>query len=127
MPHFAVLAAAALALGPVAKAPVTAPAPLVEVHWVAAPSGADIAAVYPPTAVAAGKGGAVLLECQVAVEGSLSACRVQIEDPVGLEFGEAALELAPLFKMTQVAPDGSATAGRTIRIPILFQIVSTGD
>jgi hypothetical protein len=51
---------------------------------------------------------------------------VQIEDPVGLEFGEAALELAPLFKMTTVAPDGSATPGRTIRIPILFQIVSAG-
>jgi protein TonB len=125
MPHLLALAAAALALGPVGKAPDASP--LTEVHWVAAPSGADIAAVYPPTAVAAGKGGAVLLECRVAGEGSLSACQVQIEDPVGLEFGMAALELAPLFKMTAVAPDGTATAGRTIRIPILFQIVSNGD
>ena len=106
----------------------TAPAPdLLEVNWVATPTGQDIANVYPPTAVQAGKGGAVLLECKVARQGSLETCRVQIEDPVGLEFGLAALELAPLFRMAQTAPDGSTVAGRTVRIPIMFSIVSSGD
>ena len=125
MLHLIALAAAAVAS--VQSIP-AAPAPdLLEVNWVATPTGQDIANVYPPTAVQAGKGGAVLLECKVASEGSLRACHVQIEDPVGLEFGVAALELAPLFKMTETAPDGSAVAGRTIRIPIMFQIVSTGD
>lgn len=105
-----------------------APTPdLLEVNWVATPSGQDIANVYPPGAVETGKGGAVLLQCRVASAGELEACRVQIEDPVGLEFGLAALELAPLFKMAATAPDGSAVAGRTIRIPILFSIVSNGD
>lgn len=106
----------------------TAPAPdLLEVNWVATPTGQDIANVYPPTAVQAGKGGAVLLECRVATQGALESCRVQIEDPVGLEFGVAALELAPLFKMAETAPDGSAVAGRTVRIPIMFSIVTNGD
>ena len=106
----------------------TAPAPdLLEVNWVATPTGQDIANVYPPTAVQAGKGGAVLLECRVATRGALESCRVQIEDPVGLEFGVAALELAPLFKMAETAPDGSKVAGRTVRIPIMFSIVTNGD
>jgi TonB family protein len=119
------MAAAAVSSAAAIKA---APAPdLLEVNWVATPTGQDIAAVYPPTAVQAGKGGAVLLECKVATQGSLESCRVQIEDPVGLEFGVAALELAPLFKMADKAPDGSAVAGRTVRIPIMFSIVTTGD
>jgi TonB family protein len=125
MLHLIALATAALSSAAAIQA---APSPeLREVNWVATPTGQDIANVYPPTAVEAGKGGAVLLECKVAKAGSLEACRVQIEDPVGLEFGMAALELAPLFKMAETAPDGSAVAGRTIRIPILFQIVTTGD
>lgn len=125
MLHLIALAAAAISSASAIQA---APAPaLTEVRWVATPTGQDIANVYPPTAVQAGKSGAVLLECKVATEGELEACNVQIEDPVGLEFGMAALELAPLFKMSANAPDGSAVAGRTIRIPIMFTIVSTGD
>lgn len=124
MLHLIALGAAALAS---ATAIETVPtAPLTAVTWVATPTGQDIANVYPPTAVQAGKSGAVLLECKVASAGELEACNVQIEDPVGLEFGMAALELAPLFKMSAKAPDGSAVAGRTIRIPIMFSIVS-GD
>jgi TonB family protein len=125
MLHLIALAAAAISSSAAIKA---APAPdLLEVNWVSTPTGQDIANVYPPTAVEAGKGGAVLLVCKVATEGSLRACQVQIEDPVGLEFGAAALELAPLFKMAATAPDGSAVAGRTIRIPIMFSIVSSAD
>lgn len=124
MLHLIALATAAISSAASVSA---APAPeLREVTWVATPTGQDIANVYPPTAVQAGKSGAVLLECKVATQGSLEKCAVQIEDPVGLEFGMAALELAPLFKMAANAPDGSATAGRTIRIPIMFSIVQ-GD
>lgn len=125
MLHLIALAAAVVSSAAAIKA---APAPtLTQVTWVATPTGQDIANVYPPTAVEAGKGGAVLLDCRVATEGSLEGCSVEIEDPVGLEFGQAALELAPLFKMEKQAPDGSDTAGRRIRIPIMFQIVSNGD
>lgn len=125
MLHLIALAAAAISSASAIK---TVPAPdLTEVTWVDTPTGQDIANVYPPTAVQAGKSGAVLLECRVATQGALEGCAVQIEDPVGLEFGLAALELAPLFKMSANAPDGSAVAGRTIRIPIMFSIVSRGD
>jgi protein TonB len=125
MLHLIALAAAAVSTAAAIQA---APKPaLTQVEWVATPTGQDIAAVYPPTAVEAGKGGAVLLDCRVATEGSLEACQVEIEDPVGLEFGQAALELAPLFKMTKQAPDGTDTAGRRIRIPIMFNIVASGD
>ena len=117
----------ALAVAALSTAGAAAPEPaLTEVQWVATPSGQDIAQVYPPDAVKAGKSGAVLLDCRVAAKGSLENCAVEIEDPVGLEFGAAALELAPLFRMAAMAPDGTAVAGRRIRIPIMFQIV-TGD
>lgn len=124
MLHLIALGAAALASVAAIETPPAAP--LTAVTWVATPTGQDIANVYPPSAVQAGKSGAVLLECKVASAGGLEGCNVQIEDPVGLEFGMAALELAPLFKMSAKAPDGSAVAGRTIRIPIMFSIVS-GD
>lgn len=122
MLHLIALAAAAVSSA--ASVSAAQPPPLTQVTWVATPTGDDIAAVYPPTAVAAGKGGAVLLECRVDGQGDLDACKVQIEDPVGLEFGIAAMQLAPHFKMAQTAPDGSAVAGRTIRIPIMFQIAA---
>jgi TonB family protein len=125
MLHLIALAAAAISSAASVQA-ARAPA-LTQVQWVATPTGADIASVYPPTAVAAGKGGAVLLECQVQKEGSLGSCKVQIEDPVGLEFGAAALELAPLFKMAPMTAEGVAVEGRTVRIPILFQVVTNGD
>ncbi len=121
----ALAAAAISSVASVTAAP-AAPSPLIQVTWVATPSGADIAAVYPSSAVAAGKGGAVLLECRVDTQGALDACKVQIEDPVGMEFGIAAMQLASRFKMAQTAPDGSSVVGRTVRIPIMFQI-STGD
>jgi TonB family protein len=125
MPHLIALAAAAITSAAAVQA---APGPaLREVEWVSTPTGQDIASVYPPTAVSAGKGGAVLLQCPVAAAGSVAGRGLEIEDPVGLEFGLAAMELARLFKMTPTAPDGSAVAGRTIRIPILFQIVTAGD
>ena len=124
MLHLIALAAAVVSSSGTLR-PAQAPV-LTQVEWVATPNGNDIAAVYPPTAVAAGKGGAVLLECTVAAQGSLEGCHVEIEDPVGLEFGAAALALAPLFKMTETAPDGSAVAGRMVRIPVMFQIAS-GD
>ena len=120
------IAMAAAVVSSASTLPAQTARPLTQVEWIATPTGQDIANVYPPTAVAAGKSGAVLLDCKVATQGSLEQCQVEIEDPVGLEFGLAALELAPLFKMAAQAPDGSDTAGRTIRIPIMFSIV-VGD
>ena len=122
MLHLIALFAAAISTGGA-----TAEPPLTQVRWVATPSGQDIAQVYPPDAVKAGKSGAVLLDCRVAVQGGLETCRVEIEDPVGLAFGAAALELAPLFRMAATAPDGTTVAGRRIRIPIMFQLVTNGD
>ena len=125
MLHLIALAAAAIAS---AGASAAAPEPtLTQVEWVATPTGQDIADVYPADAARAGKGGAVLLDCRVAAAGALEKCQVEIEDPVGLEFGAAALELAPLFRMATLAPDGTAVAGRRIRIPIMFQLVTNGD
>lgn len=126
MLHVIALAAAAVVSSSGTIKPAQ-PSMLTQVEWIATPTGEDIAAVYPPSAVEAGKGGAVLLTCTVSARGSLEACSVEIEDPVGLEFGAAALALAPLFKMTETAPDGSAVAGRLVRLPVMFQLVSQGD
>ena len=125
MSHLIALAAAALSIA--GTTPASTPVSLAQVEWVATPSGQDIAEVFPPDAVTAGKSGAVLLDCQVAREGSLEACAVEIEDPVGLEFGAAAMALAPLFKMAVLCQDGTSAPGRRVRIPIMFQLVTSGD
>lgn len=129
MPHLIALAAAALSIAGSAPAPtaVSTPVSLAQVQWVATPNGMDIAQVFPPEAVKSGKSGAVLLDCEVAREGSLQGCAVEIEDPVGLEFGAAAMALAPLFKMAVLCQDGTSAPGRRVRIPIMFQLVTSGD
>ena len=107
MLHLIAMAAAAITAATPAsvQAIKAAPAPLREVTWVDTPTGQDIANVYPPSAVQAGKGGAVLLQCQVAEEGSLEACQVQIEDPVGTPRRVGRDELSAFWDETHGLPD----------------------
>jgi TonB family protein len=90
-------------------------------QWVAMPTGADFARYYPARAVDVKRPGDVTLICNVATDGAL-ACNVGIENPVGWEFGEAALLLSRSFRMAPQTADGTPTAGATIRTTIRFRM-----
>ncbi|HLZ81927.1 MAG TPA: TonB family protein [Caulobacteraceae bacterium] len=116
----AVMAAAAVLLGPAPQVVIDAP------HWVGKPTANDVAAAYPLHAQHADLSGRAELECLVAADGRMDRCRVFAETPIGERFGDAALELAPKFRLEMAAPPQTGEAA-TIYIPIRFQIVRFGS
>ncbi|MET3663536.1 TonB family protein [Caulobacter sp. 1776] len=90
--------------------------------WAAKPTGQDMARYYPAEAAKAKLEGMAVLDCGVTVEGRLSGCSVLREGPEQAGFGQAALQLAPIFQMKPATLDGKPTAGGKVRIPIKFAI-----
>jgi TonB family protein len=90
--------------------------------WIEAPSAALVAEVYPEIAQRTEQGGDVVLQCAVEASGHVTDCSTIYESPAGLKFGEAALSLAPVFKMRPAAINGKAVSGALVRIPIRFRI-----
>ncbi|MDB5469394.1 MAG: hypothetical protein JWR84_954 [Caulobacter sp.] len=84
------------------------------------PTGADVTAAYPRAALGSGISGRVVLVCKTTAAGSLTDCSTRGETPAGNGFAEAALKLAPKFKVRTVMPDGSRVPSRTIALPISF-------
>lgn len=95
------------------------------IGWVRRPIGDGIARFYPDRAQRLQKGGMATIGCRVTATGALEACEVLLEDPADLGFGEAALRLSRLYKMRLQDPDGAPTEGRTVRIPIVFELLET--
>jgi protein TonB len=89
-------------------------------HWVLRPDADDVARVYPGAALRRGVSGQAVMLCKVTADGSMSDCKLLSEQPAGMGFGEAALNLAPDFKMSTTKSDGSSIAGATVRIPMRF-------
>lgn len=83
--------------------------------WTAAPTAAEMAAVYPSKAKAEGIGGAVELMCTATRTGAMTACDVMGETPRGYGFGSAARKLAQQsLRAAGVAKDTE------VRIPVTF-------
>ncbi|MDO1559218.1 TonB family protein [Brevundimonas sp. 2R-24] len=90
-------------------------------QWRALPAPEQLAASFPAAARAAGRiEGQATVQCEVTPAGDLIECRVRDEDPQGLGFGEAALGIAPSFKMVPWTSDGRPLQLRRIRLPIQF-------
>lgn len=53
--------------------------------------------------------------------GSVSDCKVVTEDPAGQGVGQAALSLAPHFRLTTWTAEGLPTVGGTINIPLRYE------
>jgi TonB family protein len=79
----------------------------------------DATAVWPREAYGVGKGGRVTLSCRVDTHGLAESCTVVAEQPQGLGFGRAALEMRPTFK---VKPPAAAT---TMVINVAFRAPNT--
>lgn len=88
--------------------------------WVELPNASDLVAAYPAQAKAENVGGKAMLGCLVNWDGGLVDCKVGSEVPAGKGFGDAALALAPRFRMQTAYTDGSSAVGQRVTIPIRF-------
>jgi protein TonB len=118
------MSAAVLAAPAVAQTEANAAPPRLIEHpnWVRKPTGEDVARFYPPDAKKRHINGAAAIACTVTDEGLLTACQVLAEKPPGLGFGEAALKMAPIFRMRPTSKDGQPVAGGAVQIP--FQLMT---
>ena len=92
-------------------------------EWTALPNAADLAAVFPAAAKTAGVYKArVVMECQVAAGGELDGCVIQSEAPADLGYGQAAIALAPTFRLSIWTDEGLPTVGSKVRVPIRFDL-----
>lgn len=106
---------------PAPPAPPAPPKPVVaQPVWEARPTGADVAAVYPRDALNAGLSGRVILMCKTTEAGLLAECSTRGETPAGNGFAEAALKLAPKFKIRITTAEGLSVRTGQVNIPIVF-------
>ncbi len=88
--------------------------------WDAAPSGAQVQAVYPRGALAAGIAGHALLHCAVEPDATLADCRVVSETPARQGFGPAALRLAAKFRFSMDTVDPREFERLHVDVPVSF-------
>jgi protein TonB len=88
--------------------------------WLQHPNADDIKKVYPRAALRNRDPAVVELVCKVNAESRLDDCKVKSEEPVGLGFGEAALKLAPKFKMRKTVNGKPVAVGTEATVPIKF-------
>lgn len=114
------LALVLAAVGGTAALAQDAAKPIRKPVWDELPPAEAVDKAYPTVAYNQAIGGKVVLSCKVLDTGRLEACTAKSETPTDQGFAEAALSLAPGFKMRATTEEGQATAGGTVRIPIEF-------
>ena len=102
--------------------PRTSPAVITDPVWLRGPNADDIARYYPDRAQRLEKEGRATISCTVSASGTLVNCAVVNEDPSDMEFGDAAMKMARLFKMAPTTTDGAPVEGAKVRIPIRFSL-----
>lgn len=88
---------------------------LTDAKWGAAPSGAELAALFPETARAAHVTGETITVCRITALGRLTDCIVAEETPPGYGFARASIQAVALVR---VAPpdDGRPLEGERLRL-----------
>lgn len=111
---------------PAATEVVNTPPPnfILQPDWVSTPQGADVMRLFPTEAVKTGTSGQAIVQCGVLADGSLDRCEVVAEQPQGLGFGEASVELATAYRMKSVTLDGQPVDGGQILIPFAWNLGS---
>jgi protein TonB len=117
---FALIASALSAEPP--PPPQADPVMIVQPEWEVRPQGDDIARLFPAAAVKAGASGQAVVQCGVLADGHLDHCQVIAEQPEGMGFGEASVEMAVLFKMKPTMADGSSVDGAQVLIPLSWSL-----
>ena len=81
------------------------------------------AKLFPAPAAAAGlKTGVGTVECTIKHDGGLEPCAVVSEQPPGLGFGDAALQIAAVMKMNPWTAQGDPVDGARIRLPVRLEL-----
>jgi len=114
---WAPMALALIVLAVPAAAPRAADPPPALV-WTQRPTADDVAAAYPPKALADHIGGRAVIGCAVAADGGLADCAVVSESPTGAGFGDAALGV--VVKMRLDRTSGHPGVGERLNLPIRF-------
>jgi TonB family protein len=85
------------------------------------PSADQFLRYYPEKAMNLSVEGRATLVCTITADGGVSDCSVSAEMPLGYGFGDAAIKLAPLFKMNTT----TSSAGAQVAIPIAFKLADS--
>lgn len=96
-----------------------ADATIVDPTWLQVPSSEQIAIAQPRLTMVMLVGGLVRLNCRANAYGVPENCRVEAETPLNLGFGQAALRLAPYFKLSP-ALIGLGAARETVSFVVPF-------
>lgn len=92
-----------------------------DASWLIKPTAENIARVYPSEAQRQNVSGRVILSCIVDEDGYLADCIVDSETPVGMGFGNAALEITAYMRMQPATNYGVPVKG-PVRVPITFAL-----
>jgi hypothetical protein len=88
----------------------------------AAPTPEDFDAVFPRNTATAGvRSVRVVLICKVEDEGAFAGCAVEMEEPVGHDFGKGALAVASKFRVQVWSEEGYPVIGGLVRAPIRYE------
>ena len=89
--------------------------------WMKKPTAQDLAGAFPVAAAKKRVDGKATIKCQADVAGFLQKCAVMTEAPAGLGFGQAALQLAPQFRMKPKIRGGKPVPTDDVTIPVNWQ------
>jgi TonB family protein len=113
------LALAAMAMTDPPNAGVSAPHAHTNPDWLRKPTLNDLIPVWPTAELSRGRGGRVLLTCQVTVSGFAEGCVVKSETPEGVGFGAAALSVTRQMLFKPATDDGTPVPSK-VTVPVVF-------
>jgi hypothetical protein len=89
--------------------------------WASLPTAEETAAAFGAVSKTVEGTVRVMLTCTVQAGGTVDGCTVAREEPAGKGVAQAALSLAPHFRLTTWTMEGLPTIGATINIPLRYE------
>lgn len=87
--------------------------------WLAKPKRLDFVWTYPDAAKASRSAGGAVMVCRVKPDGVLTDCLVEREWPLGLGFGQAAVEMRWRYRM-DVSGSRASAVGKFVRVRVAW-------